>query len=59
MGEISDKVKGAANEVAGKAKQAWGDLTGDDVKKGEGAGQELKGKGQKLKGSAKGVINKL
>jgi uncharacterized protein YjbJ (UPF0337 family) len=59
MGEMLDKVKGAANEVAGKAKQALGDLTGDDSKKGEGVGQELKGKGQQLKGDVKGVINKL
>ncbi len=59
MGEMIDKVKGAANQVAGKAKQALGDLTGDDAKKGEGIGQELKGKGQTLKGDVKGAINKL
>ncbi len=59
MGELIDKIKGAANEVAGKAKQAYGDLTDSPTAKAEGAGQELKGKGQKAKGAVKGAINKL
>lgn len=59
MGEMTDKIKGAANEAAGKAKQAWGDATDDNETKAEGAGQELKGKGQQLKGDVKGAINKL
>ena len=59
MGEVIDKIKGAANEIAGKAKQAVGDLTGNETTKAKGAGQELKGKGQTLKGKAKGAVNKL
>lgn len=59
MGQVVDKIKGAANEAAGKAKQAYGDATGDDRAKAEGAGQELKGKGQQLKGDIKGAIDKL
>jgi uncharacterized protein YjbJ (UPF0337 family) len=59
MGELIDKAKGAANEVAGKAKQALGDATDNTSLKAKGAAQELKGKGQKVKGAAKGAVNKL
>jgi uncharacterized protein YjbJ (UPF0337 family) len=59
MGQVTDKVKGAANEAAGKAKQAWGDATDNAATKAEGMGQELKGKAQKLKGDVKGAIDKL
>jgi uncharacterized protein YjbJ (UPF0337 family) len=55
MGEITDKVKGNVNKAAGKAKQG----SADPVVRDEGRAQEAKGSGQKLKGKAKGVINKL
>ena len=53
MGSTADKIKGAANEAAGKAKQGVGEATGSDRMEGEGAAQELKGKGQKAMGDAK------
>jgi uncharacterized protein YjbJ (UPF0337 family) len=56
MGELIDKVKGAANEAAGKAKQTYGDATNNPEKKAEGVGQELKGKAQKVAGSVKGAL---
>lgn len=59
MGETLDKIKGAANVAGGRAKQAYGDATGDADAKAEGVGQELKGQGQKLKGAVKGAVNKL
>jgi uncharacterized protein YjbJ (UPF0337 family) len=46
MGATTDKVKGMANELAGKAKQAAGKATDNDRLRAEGAGQELKGKTQ-------------
>ncbi|MBA2920393.1 CsbD family protein [Sphingomonas sp. MAH-20] len=52
MGELIDKIKGNANEAAGKLKQA---SDNPDVRD-EGAGQELKGKGQQLKGKIKGAL---
>lgn len=55
MGEITDKIKGNINEMAGKLKQN----SDDPDTRAEGAGQELKGKGQQLKGDVKGVINDL
>lgn len=63
MGSTGDKIKGTANEAAGKVKKAAGDLTGNNRLKAEGAGQEAKGKMQKAAGKAKdavkGAIDKL
>jgi uncharacterized protein YjbJ (UPF0337 family) len=53
MGATTDKVKGAANEAVGKAKQGVGEATGSDRLQGEGAIQEAKGKGQQALGDAK------
>jgi uncharacterized protein YjbJ (UPF0337 family) len=53
MGSMTDKIKGAANEAVGKAKQGAGEAVGSDRMQGEGAAQELKGKGQKAVGDAK------
>ena len=53
MGSTTDKIKGAANEAVGKAKQGVGEATGSERLKGEGAIQETKGKGQKAVGDAK------
>jgi len=55
MGQVIDKVKGVANEVAGRAKQA----SGDAETRAKGVGQEVKGRAQQLKGDIKGAINKL
>src|SRR5204863_303983 len=37
MGSMTDKIKGATNEAAGKAKQGAGEAVGSDRMKGEGA----------------------
>jgi uncharacterized protein YjbJ (UPF0337 family) len=58
MGSTADKVKGAANEAAGKAKQGVGEAVGSDQLQGEGVIQEVKGKGQQALGDAKEAINK-
>jgi uncharacterized protein YjbJ (UPF0337 family) len=55
VGELTDKIKGNVNEAVGKAKQE----SDNPDTRGEGAGQELKGKAQQLKGDIKGAINKL
>jgi uncharacterized protein YjbJ (UPF0337 family) len=41
---IEQQTKGKLDEAKGRAKQAQGDLTGDDAKKGEGVADEAKGK---------------
>lgn len=61
MGELVDKIKGNANELAGKAKQAVaGDpaerTTGDEKLAAEGATQEGKGKVQQFAGKVKGAL---
>ncbi len=52
MGELTDKIKGNANEVAGKLKQH----SANPATRNEGAGQEVKGKAQQLKGAIKGAL---
>jgi uncharacterized protein YjbJ (UPF0337 family) len=56
MGEFTDKAKGIANEVAGKAKEAIGKNTNDPGLAAEGAAQGTAGKGQQAIGTAKGVL---
>lgn len=61
MGELIDKIKGNANELAGKGKQALaGDAetrtAKDDKLAAEGAVQEGKGKGQQFIGKVKGAL---
>ena len=46
MGELTDKTKGIANEVAGRAKQAAGDAANRPDVQAEGEAQEAKGEGQ-------------
>ena len=53
MGSTTDKIKGTANEVIGKAKQGVGEAVGSDKLQGEGAIQEVKGKGQQALCDAK------
>ena len=55
MGEFTDRLKGAANEAAGNAKQQ----SNDPVTRQEGREQEMKGEGQQLKGKVKGIINQI
>ncbi|PVX30239.1 CsbD family protein [Sphingomonas pokkalii] len=52
MGELIDKIKGNANELAGKIKQH----SGDPATRDEGKAQELKGKAQQLGGKVKGAL---
>jgi uncharacterized protein YjbJ (UPF0337 family) len=56
MGSTTDKMKGYANEAAGKAKQGVGKVTGNDKMRAEGAAQEVKGDTQKTVGKVKGAI---
>lgn len=56
MSGTTDKIKGLANEAAGKAKQGIGNAVGSEKLRQEGAAQELKGDAQKLKGDAKNAI---
>ena len=59
MSELTDKIKGAANEVTGKVKQALGDGNNDAGLQAEGAAQEGKGHLQQAKGDVKGGIKSV
>lgn len=50
------RIKGNWNEMKGKIKQQWGDLTDDDLKYEEGREDELLGKIQKKTGKSREEI---
>jgi len=52
MGELKDKAKGVANEIAGNVKQQ----SSDPEKRAEGRAQERKGEAQNLVGKVKGAL---
>jgi uncharacterized protein YjbJ (UPF0337 family) len=52
MGEMKDKAKGIANEVAGNVKQQ----SGDPDTRAEGEVQETQGELQNLKGEVEGAL---
>jgi uncharacterized protein YjbJ (UPF0337 family) len=59
MGSTTDKIKGMANEAAGKTRQAAGDAMDDPEMEAKGAAQESKGKLQQAKGDAKDAVKKV
>ena len=52
MGELTDKAKGIANEIAGNTKQ----MSSDPETRAEGHAQERKGEAQNLKGEVKAAL---
>jgi uncharacterized protein YjbJ (UPF0337 family) len=48
-----DRAEGSFDEVKGKGKQAWGDLTDNERMKGEGQIDEMQGKGKQAVGDIK------
>jgi len=48
-----DKAKGKAEEMAGKARQAYGDMADDPEQRSEGEAQETKGKARGKMGELK------
>ena len=56
MGELTDKLKGAANQVVGDVKEALGKNTNDPGLAAEGAAQHTEGSAQKVKGTVKGAL---
>ena len=59
MGSTTDKIKGAANEVAGTVKHGVGEAVGNPNLQVEGAGQTLKGEAQEAAGKAKDAVKKI
>jgi uncharacterized protein YjbJ (UPF0337 family) len=59
VGSTSDKIKGMANEAAGKVKSGVGSLVGNPKLEVEGALQERKGEAQQAVGKAKDTVKKI
>jgi uncharacterized protein YjbJ (UPF0337 family) len=57
-GQVMDKdrVKGAVNDAAGRAKRQVGEWTGDSETQAEGAAQQVKGKVQNAWGKTKDAV---
>jgi uncharacterized protein YjbJ (UPF0337 family) len=51
-----DRIKGAAEETKGKAKEVTGKVTGDQKLETEGKADQLAGKTQKAWGNAKDAV---
>ncbi len=58
MSSTSDKIKGYANEAAGKVKQGVGRIIGSAETEAEGHAQEAKGEMQKASGEIKRNIGR-
>ena len=52
----SDRIKGKADEVAGRTKRQVGEWTGDKETQAEGAAQEVKGKVENAWGKTKDAV---
>lgn len=52
-----DKVKGSAKEVAGKAQEKYGEMTGNREQQAKGVGKQVEGKAQKKVGDVKEAVN--
>jgi uncharacterized protein YjbJ (UPF0337 family) len=50
---MDDKLKGTAEEVAGKVQEEWGKLTGNPAEKEKGRDKEMEGHYEKTKGGLK------
>jgi len=53
-----DRIKGAATNMGGKAKEAAGDMTGDSKMKSEGKMDQAQGKVQNAVGGIKDALKK-
>jgi uncharacterized protein YjbJ (UPF0337 family) len=58
MGDRTQRLKGKANEVAGKAKAEVGYSTGSGKTEAKGVGKALKGKAQQATGKARSAVKK-
>lgn len=54
-----EHIEGAVDEMKGRAKEAWGDVTDDDRMKAEGMIDQLKGKAEAALGDVKEGIADL
>jgi len=53
----SDKIKGTADDAAGRVKRQIGEWTGDTESQVKGAAQQVKGKAEKAVGNVRDAVN--
>jgi uncharacterized protein YjbJ (UPF0337 family) len=51
-----DRIEGPLKEAGGKAREEWGDLTGDEETEAEGQADQVEGKVQNKWGEAKDAV---
>jgi uncharacterized protein YjbJ (UPF0337 family) len=54
-----DRIEGGIDEIKGRAKSAWGNVTGDDQIKVEGEIEQIKGKARQALGDLKDKAGKI
>ncbi|WP_373494583.1 CsbD family protein [Aquiflexum sp.] len=59
MSALNDKFKGNWNQIKGKLKQKYGELTDDDLTYAEGKEDEMLGRIQKKTGQSKEEVKKF
>ena len=59
MSALEDKIKGNWNQIKGKLKKKYGELTNDDLVYVEGKEDELLGRIQKKTGKSKAEVKKF
>ncbi len=59
MSELTDEIKGNWNEIKGKVKQKYADITDDDLLKAKGKKDELVGIIQQKTGKAKSEVKEF
>lgn len=59
MSVLKDKMKGNWNQIKGKLKQQWADLTDDELLYEEGKEDEVIGRIQQKTGESKDAINRF
>lgn len=55
--QTRDRVEGKVDELKGRGKEAWGDATNDDQKRGEGQFDQLKGNAKQGIADAKDKVD--
>lgn len=54
-----DRSQGKADEFKGRAREAYGDLTGNEDQKAQGQAEQAQGKGKQVVGDLKNAVNDL
>lgn len=54
-----DKAQGTTDDLKGRAREAYGDLTGNEDQQAQGQAEQAQGKGEKLVGDVKNAVSDI